>query len=196
MHAPGQKEALLLRFEKHMTRKIRRYVSFKYRKKGWRCGAMSDILIVMKRREARKMDKRELLEKYRDINRLNPFISHNHITVEDIEPDRAVLRLEIGDDSRNIYGLVHGGAIYAMADNAAGCAVSTDGRTYVTQSSSMHFLRNQAEGVVIAEARLRHRGRSTCLAVVDITGEDGRLLATGEFTFFCVDAEIMKNKNT
>ena len=39
------------------------------------------------------MDREELLEKYRDVNRRNPFISHNHITVEEIEPDRAVLCL-------------------------------------------------------------------------------------------------------
>ena len=140
------------------------------------------------------MDEKELLAKYREINARNPFISHNHIKVEDIGRDRAVLFLDIGEDSRNVYGLVHGGAIYAMADNAAGCAVSTDGRSYVTQSSSMHFLRNQADGTVRAEARIRHRGRTTVLAAVDVTGEDGRLLATGEFSFFCVDAGIMANK--
>ena len=81
-----------------------------------------------------------------------------------------------------------------MADNATGTAAHTDGRYYVTQTSSLHFLRNQASGVVRATAWVRHRGKSTVLTAVDITGEGGKLLATGEFTFFCVDKALMDQK--
>ncbi len=80
------------------------------------------------------------------------------------------------------------------ADNATGFAAHTDGRNYVTQTSALHFLRNQSEGEIQADARVRHRGHSTCLVAVDILGEDEKLLATGEFTFFCVDPEIMARK--
>ena len=69
-----------------------------------------------------------------------------------------------------------------------------DGRYYVTQTSALHFLRNQATGTVRASAWVRHRGKSTVLTAVDITGEGGRLLATGEFTFFCVDKALMDQK--
>ena len=70
----------------------------------------------------------------------------------------------------------------------------TDGRTYVTQTSALHLLRNQTSGTIRANAYLRHRGRSTCLVSVDIVGEGGKLLATGEFTFFCVDKNILDEK--
>ena len=49
-------------------------------------------------------------------------------------------------------------------------------------------------GTVRASAWVRHRGKSTVLTAVDITGEGGRLLATGEFTFFCVDKALMDQK--
>ena len=124
----------------------------------------------------------------------NAFTDHNFIRLESVEPDCAVYRLEIRPESRNPWGMVHGGALYTLADNATGVAVHTDGRSYVTQTSSLHFLRNQASGTVRAEGRVRHRGRSTCLAEVDITGEGGTLLATGEFTFFCVDAAVMARR--
>ncbi len=88
----------------------------------------------------------------------------------------------------------HGGAIYTMADNATGYAAHTDGRCYVTQTSAMHFLRNQTRGLVRADAKVRHRGHATCLVDVDIIGEGGKLLATGEFTYFCVDPELMAKK--
>ena len=52
----------------------------------------------------------------------------------------------------------------------------------------------QTSGTIRANAYLRHRGRSTCLVSVDIVGEGGNLLATGEFTFFCVDKNILDEK--
>jgi len=124
----------------------------------------------------------------------NAFMLYNHMELESLGPDRAVFRLDIRPESRNPFGMVHGGALYTLADNAAGTAAHTDGRAYVTQTSSLHFLRNQSEGTVRAEGRVRHRGKSTCLTEVDITGEDGVLLATGEFTFFCVAPALMARR--
>lgn len=124
----------------------------------------------------------------------NAFMRHNYLEMESMEPDRAVFRLDIRPESRNAFGMVHGGALYTLADHAGGAAAYSDGRAYVTQSGSLHFLRNQAEGTLRAEGRVRHRGKSTCLTEVDITGEDGVLLATGEFTFFCVDPALMKQR--
>lgn len=129
-----------------------------------------------------------------ELMRENAFMLHNYVELEAVERDRAVYKLDIRPESKNPYGIVHGGAIYAMADNAAGAAAHTDGRFYVTQTSSLHFLRNQSTGTVRAEGRVRHRGKSTCLVEVDITGAGGKLLATGEFTFFCVDMGVMEEK--
>lgn len=124
----------------------------------------------------------------------NRFAVYNHIEMVSVEQNEAVFRLNIRPESKNAYGMVHGGAIYAMADNAAGFAVHTDGRHHVTQTSALHFLRNQSEGMVTATARVRHRGNTTTLVMVDIEGENGKLLATGEFTFFCIDKSIMDQK--
>lgn len=138
------------------------------------------------------MNEREIQTE--DLMRGNAFMFHNYIEMESAERDRAVFKLVIRPESKNPYGIVHGGAIYTMADNAAGAVAHSDGRYYVTQTSSLHFLRNQAEGVVRAEARIRHRGKSTCLVDVDITGEGNILLATGQFTYFCVDINLMAEK--
>ena len=139
------------------------------------------------------MDQREL-EELKKKERANSFAVYNHVEMVLAERDHAVFRLNIRPESKNSYGKVHGGAIYAMADNATGFAAHTDGRSYVTQTSALHFLRNQPEGEIQADARVRHRGRSTCLVAVDILGEDETLLATGEFTFFCVDAKLMEQR--
>ena len=110
--------------------------------------------------------------------RKNAFTAHNFYELETVEPDRAVYRLDIRPESLNPYGMV---------DDAAGAAAHTDGRHYVTQNGNLHFLKNQGSGTIRAEGRIRRRGQATCLAVVDITNEGGELLATGDFSYFCVD---------
>nr|WP_325216497.1 PaaI family thioesterase [uncultured Oscillibacter sp.] len=124
----------------------------------------------------------------------NAFTDYNFIKLEAAEADRAVYRLDIRPESRNPYGMVHGGALYTLADDAAGTAAHGDGRHYVTQHGDLHFLDNRAHGTIRAAGRVRHRGRSTVLVDVEITDESGVLLATGAFSYFCVDRKRMAER--
>ena len=124
----------------------------------------------------------------------NAFTAHNFIELESVEPDRAVYRLDIRRESQNPWGMVHGGALYTLADDAAGGAAHSDGRHYVTQHGDLHFLDNRARGTIRAAGRVRHRGRSTVLVDVEITDEAGALLATGAFSYFCVDRKRMAER--
>ena len=140
------------------------------------------------------MEQRSLKEKSLEVNRHNPFVQLIGVEIAEVGPDRSLLRLELRPEMLNPHGLVHGGALFTLADNAAGCASSTDGRTYVTQGGDIHFLHTQASGAVWAEALVKHRGRSTVLVEVTLTCEGGRLLATASFTYFCVHgSEIARN---
>lgn len=124
----------------------------------------------------------------------NAFTAHNFIWLESVEPDLAVYRLDIRPESRNPYGMVHGGALYTLADDAAGAAAHSDGRHYVTQHGDLHFLDNRAHGIIRAAGRVRHRGRSTVLVDVSVTDAEGVLLATGAFSYFCVDMAWMAQR--
>ncbi len=116
----------------------------------------------------------------------NSFIHLCGIRVEKLEQDHSVLRMSYRSDLANPFGLYHGGALYTLADSAAGTAVHTDGRQYLTQNSAVYFLKNVSSGDVIAESVVKYRGGTTCLAEVEIKSEDGTLLFRGEYTFFCV----------
>ena len=76
------------------------------------------------------------LETARETERMNQFAVYNHIEMVEVEPDHAIFRLNIRPESKNGYGMVHGGAIYAMADNATGFAAHTDGRRPAPCTSS------------------------------------------------------------
>lgn len=125
----------------------------------------------------------------------NPFLNKNHILVKEVCRDRAVLELTAQEDSLNPLGTVHGGALFTMADSAAGTAARSTGKTYVTMSSNFTYLRSGLLGDVIrAEGRVRRRGQTTCYVDVDVTNGREELLATGNFIFFRVDENKLPKK--
>jgi 1,4-dihydroxy-2-naphthoyl-CoA hydrolase len=83
-------------------------------------------------------------------------------------------------------GLVHGGVYSSIAESLASMAtwyaVRDDGRAAVGLSNQTSFLRPITAGTVHAEARARHRGRTTWVWEVDFTDDDGRLCALTRMT--------------
>ena len=97
------------------------------------------------------------------------------------EEDHARGRFAVEDRVRQPLGIVHGGAYAAAAESLVSAttymAVAADGKVAVGQSNHTSFLRPVLEGVVHAEARRRHRGRTSWLWDVDFTDDRGRLCA-------------------
>ena len=114
------------------------------------------------------------------------FMLHNGIRCTDIGPDTATFAADLMPAGLNPHGVAHGGLLYTLADNATGAAVHSDGRRYVTLNSSFNYLRMAREGTIVANARVVKRGKT--VAVAECTVEcGGHTLATGSFTFYCLD---------
>jgi uncharacterized protein (TIGR00369 family) len=83
-------------------------------------------------------------------------------------------------------GLVHGGVYASMAESLASMAtwlaVKDDGKAAMGLSNATSFVRPIVEGTVHAEARARHRGRTTWIWDVEITDDEGRLCAVTRMT--------------
>lgn len=125
-------------------------------------------------------------EAFQSVAHANAFAIHNNITVRQLEVGKAEAQLTMGPAHLNPYGKLHGGAYYTLADCAGGTACRTDGRKYVTLDGTIHFIHSAEQGVVTASATVLHYGRTTALVSITITDENGTLLATGDFTFFCL----------
>lgn len=129
------------------------------------------------------VDKEGLLRHFHN----NSFLNFNHMELVDAGENWAEMELKVCEDSLNPLGLVHGGALFTMADSAGGAAAHIDGRVYVTLSSSFTFLRSALPSdTVRARATVRRRGRTTCYVDVDVTNQAKELLASGSFTYFHV----------
>lgn len=71
----------------------------------------------------------------------------------------AVLRLAIGDDHRQQFGLVHGGVHAYLADNALTFAAgSVLGPSVLTETVSVTYLRAARNGVLEARAHVTEHG--------------------------------------
>ena len=125
-------------------------------------------------------------ETFDALGRKNRFAVYNGISLHLLEDGKAKAVMEMGPNSVNPYGRLHGGAIYTLADCAGGAACRTDGRKYVTLDGTIHFIRSATGGTITAWASVIHRGRTTALTEIRIADQDDMLLATGDFTFFCL----------
>jgi 1,4-dihydroxy-2-naphthoyl-CoA hydrolase len=90
-------------------------------------------------------------------------------------------RLPVEDRVRQPYGIVHGGAIFALAESitSLGTArgVMPQGKVAMGQDVNVSFMRPISSGHVNALARLRRRGRTAWNWEVEVTDDDGRLCA-------------------
>ena len=95
-------------------------------------------------------------------------------------------QVDVRDELKQPAGLVHGGVFASIAETLASLAthvaVAGDGRAAMGLSNQTSFLRPITEGHVHAEARARHRGRSTWVWEVDFTDDEGRLCALSRMT--------------
>jgi 1,4-dihydroxy-2-naphthoyl-CoA hydrolase len=83
-------------------------------------------------------------------------------------------------------GVVHGGVYCTLAESlcsaATFAAVAADGMIAMGQANSATFLRPISAGSVNAEARVRHRGRTTWVWDVEVTDDEGRACALVRMT--------------
>ena len=93
------------------------------------------------------------------------FATENGITLDELDGEHAVTSMTLSPRHRNAFGGVMGGAIFTLADFAF--AALTNDRERVTV----------AQQRLIATARYRKDGRSSCVVNVDVADDTGRDIA-------------------
>ncbi|MDQ7831276.1 MAG: PaaI family thioesterase [Desulfovibrionaceae bacterium] len=101
-----------------------------------------------------------------------------------IEPGRARMRLDPDDRHRNGLGMVHGGALFTLADLALAAASNAGDHSAVAINAGMTFVKPGRKGPLFAEARELSAGRTIAAYAVDVTDEGGALLATFTATVY------------
>lgn len=104
----------------------------------------------------------------------------------DLEPDLAVISIEMRDDLRQPSGVLHGGVTATLIDTAMAFAVRTrlaiDEAT-ATIDLTIHYLRPHLDGTFTCTARVVRAGKRIFTVSADVNNEDGKLIATGLSTY-------------
>jgi acyl-CoA thioesterase len=108
------------------------------------------------------------------------FAAYVGIELTDAGEGRATARLKIEDHHLNGLGLVHGGAIFTLADLAFAAAVNSHGRIAVAIHCSIAYLKAAEGDFLVAEAREVSCGPKIAAYTIRVTDGTGELIALFE----------------
>lgn len=112
---------------------------------------------------------------------LIPFASVLGIELLEARPEIVRARVEWTPERCTAGGIMHGGAIMALADNGGGiCAILNlpDGaQGTATIESKTNFLRAVRDGAVNATTRPLHKGRTLIVVETELSDDSGKLVA-------------------
>ncbi|MCX7823578.1 MAG: hotdog fold thioesterase [Syntrophobacterales bacterium] len=108
------------------------------------------------------------VEKYFMLDR---FAEHLGIVLVETYPGYAKVKMRIGKEHLNGVGIVHGGAIFSLADCAFAIASNSHGTVALAISAAISFFRATQEGELFAEAR--EIAKTPRLATYEVTVTDG-----------------------
>jgi 1,4-dihydroxy-2-naphthoyl-CoA hydrolase len=111
----------------------------------------------------------------------SPFAQFLGMKITHVSPERVTAELVARAELNNRFGLLHGGAIMALADNLGGTATTAnlkEGQSTTTIESKTNFFAAIPIGdTAYAECTALHRGRTTMVWQTRVTRGDGRLCA-------------------
>lgn len=91
---------------------------------------------------------------------------------------RAVLRMTVRDDMVNGLGVGHGGLVFTLADSAMAFASNSHNLRAVATQAEIDWLAPVRAGMVLtATATQRHQGGKAAVNDVEVTTEDGQMVA-------------------
>jgi uncharacterized protein (TIGR00369 family) len=128
----------------------------------------------------------EMMETIRAKFEQNHFPKLVGIEIDDVEPGRARLSLEVVEKHRQLQGIMHGGAIATLIDTAVAFAIvgaSEPGAKFTTIELKINYLSPIVEGCVVADARLIRDGKRIVVAECDVFDAAGKLAAKGLLTY-------------
>jgi acyl-CoA thioesterase len=124
------------------------------------------------------------MDETRDRLEQDAFARHLSMELLDLEPGRARASMRVTPDHRNAFGMVHGGAIFSLADYVFQSASNSHGVLAVAIQATISFLKAPRSDVLLAEAEEVSCTRRLATYSIRVTEEDGTLLAQFQGTVY------------
>ena len=112
------------------------------------------------------------------------FSRHIGAKVEEVEPGRSVITIDVKDIHLNGAGTLHGGVYASLIDTAMGLSVlALVGVRTATIEMNVHFLGAVSDGRITCQSQVVHRTRRTATAEAKVRDSEGNLVAMGTGAF-------------
>ena len=103
------------------------------------------------------------------------------IEIVELEEGRALMQMQTSQRMNNLFGMIHGAAIYSLLDAAFELAVNSHGTVAVALGVNVNYLNAALPGeTLLAEARETNLSRKISACEIRVTGKDGRLVASAQ----------------
>lgn len=108
-----------------------------------------------------------------------PYAKKLGMRLVEAEPGRAVVEMTPGEDVINILGMMHGGVIFSLIDEAFQVSCNAHGTVAVALNMTLTYHEAPKPGTVLrAESREIHRSRKIGTYIIQVTDEGGTLIAS------------------
>ena len=105
------------------------------------------------------------------------FALHAGIELLEVKSGTAKVRMEVQPFHINGVGLVHGGALFTLADFAFAAAANSHEEVAVAINASISYLKGVKGGTLFAEAEEISNSRKISVYSIKVTDEAGQLIA-------------------
>jgi uncharacterized protein (TIGR00369 family) len=115
-----------------------------------------------------------------------PFVRLIGMELVDLKVGEATIRLDMRDELRQPYGLLHGGATASLIDTTTAFAIlghMAEGEMASTVDLTIQYLRPHTEGAVSCTAKVTRAGRRLLFVAAEAANEEGKLIATALSTY-------------
>lgn len=112
----------------------------------------------------------------------------------DLKPGYAKVSLKVGPEHLNFNGLVFGGIIMSLVDEAFAYATNSLARPSYASQINIHFLNGPAvNDVLVAECRVLKSGRRVGVSEMQVANQDGKLIAKATGTTIPINQDQAKS---
>lgn len=110
-------------------------------------------------------------------NQQDHYAKHSGIEILAVEPGYAKVHMPIKEFHLNGASIVHGGAIFTLADFAFGIAANSHGQIAVSINASISYVKAVGRGTLLAEAKEVALEPRLSNYIINITNEQNELIA-------------------
>jgi acyl-CoA thioesterase len=117
------------------------------------------------------------------------------MTLEEIRPGYARMRMTVREDMVNVHAICHGGIIFTLADSTFAFACNSSNHATVAQAAAIEFLvSGKLDDVLTAVCEERHAIGRNGIYDVTVTRQDGKTIALFRRKSFRLTGHVVEER--